>query len=83
MYTKAIVQTIAKQAIRDMLESHVEMMADEPQAGYIGDITQTIREITLDYIEDLMNDMKHDVVKEIEEMKFIAKIEATLKFNDE
>jgi len=78
-----MVQTIAKQAISDMLQGHVEMMGDEPEMGHIGDITQAIREVTLDYIEDLMNDMKHDVVKEIEEMKFIAKIEATLKFNDE
>lgn len=82
MYTKSIVETLVRNAIQDMLESHVEMMADAPELGYIGDITETIREVTLDYVEDMMADLKSEVIKEIKEIKFTAKIEATLKFKD-
>ena len=82
MYTKSIVETLVRNAIRYMLESHVDMMADAPESGQIGDLTETIREVTLDYVEDMMNDLKFDVIKEIKEIKFSAKIEATLKFNE-
>ena len=83
MYTKQIVETLVQNAIRDMLESHVELMRDEGygRTSEIGDLTETIREITLDYVEDMMADLKFDVIKEIKEIKFSAKIEATLKFN--
>ena len=81
MYTKSIVETLVRNAIRDMLESHMELMADYKESGQIGDLTETIREITLDYVEDMMADLKFDVIKEIKEIKFSAKIEATLKFN--
>ena len=84
MYTKSIVDTLVRSAIRDMLESHVELMRDEGygRTSEIGDLTETIREITLEYAEDMMNEMKLDVINEIKQLKFTAKIEATLKFNE-
>ena len=82
MYTKSIVDSLVRNAIQDMLESHVEMMADAPELGHIGDITETMREVTLDYVEDMMADLKFEVIKEIKEIKFTAKIEATLKFDE-
>ena len=83
MYTKSIVQTLAKRAISNMLQGHVEMMRDEEGAAAIGDLTETIRDIALDCVEDMMNDLKFDVINEIKQMKFTAKIESTLKFDDE
>ena len=86
MYTKSMVQDLVRSAIRNMLESHVDLMSDRgegyPRFGEIGDLTETIREITLEYVDDMMNDMKLDVINEIKQMKFTAKIESTLKFHD-
>ena len=84
MYTKSMVQDLARQAIASMLVGHVEMMNDEEDGcgSAIGDLTETIREVTLDYIDDMMADMKFDVINEIKQMKFTAKIESTLKFHD-
>ena len=84
MYTKSMVQDLARGAIASMLEGHMEMMRDEEEgAAVIGDLTETIREVTLEYIDDMMADMKFDIVNEIKQMKFTAKIESTLKFDDD
>ena len=94
MYTKSMVQDLARGAIASMLEGHVEMMKDVEDGRVveiygvpavsraIGDLTETIREITLEYIDDMMSDMKFDLINEIKQMKFTAKIESTLKFHD-
>ena len=83
MYTKSMVQDLARQAIHAMLEGHVDMMNDDgDRVAMLGDLTETIREVTLEYIDDMMADMKFDVINEIKQMKFTAKIESTLKFHD-
>ena len=83
MYTKSMVQDLARGAIASMLEGHMEMMRDEEEgAAVIGDLTETIREVTLEYVEDMMADMKFDLINEITGMVFTAKIESTLKFHD-
>ena len=83
MYTKSMVQELARGAIASMLEGHIEMMNDDgDRVATLGDLTETIREITLEYIDDMMADMKFDIVNEIKQMKFTAKIESTLKFHD-
>lgn len=81
MYNNSLVREMAERAIRDMAESMVECYADEDKDISLGDHTDSIREMAADYAGDMIDDLRTEVIKMIETMKFSSKVEMNVKFD--
>ena len=82
MYTEADVQNFARKFIQEMIDSSIEMSADEDYNIPSGDITEEIRGQAMGYAEDMLFDFSHEVLRAIREMKFTAERTIVVNFKD-
>jgi hypothetical protein len=82
MYTQADVQNFARKFIQDMIDSSIDLSADEDYNIPSGDITEEIRGQAMGYAEDMLFDFSHEVLRAIREMKFTAERTIVVNFKD-
>jgi hypothetical protein len=82
MYNNSLVRVLAEKAIRDMADSMVECYADEDKNISLGDHTDSIRDMAADYAGDMIDELRFEVLKMIETMKFSSKVEMNVQFSD-
>ena len=82
MFNREDINRFAKKAIADMVDS-LNHMAEDPEYNVpSGDITEEIREDSLQYAEDMLQDFQYEVMQAIRTMKFAAERTTTINFED-
>jgi hypothetical protein len=81
MFNHTDVKHFAERAVHDMAIGAIDAFEDDGREIAPGDHIEHVRERALEYATDVLGDLREQVLQEIREMKFSARVEMVVDFS--